>query len=207
MEKSPSIIELAQALTCFQGKMGKIKKDANNPFFKSKYASLGNILEAIQEPLSECGLCFSQFPTDSHGLTTILMHAKSGEYLQATYFMKPVKDDPQGIGSSITYQRRYSLSAILGLNIDEDDDGNTASRPKTVAEPTTAEKVNNMVKQPAQTLSIDELEQLRDSLKLVNDVSELGKFFNQLPKDTQTDKGALALLGDRKKELNKLQLA
>jgi hypothetical protein len=127
MEKSPTIKNLAKALNCFQSKMGKIKKDANNPFFKSKYASLGNILEAIQEPLSECGLCFSQFPSDTHGLTTILIHAETGEFIQSAYFMKPVKDDPQGIGSSITYQRRYALSSILGLNIDDDDDGNAAS--------------------------------------------------------------------------------
>lgn len=84
---------------------------------------------------------------------------------------------------------------------------NAPKAPKQVEEPTTDQKVANMVKPSAKTLTIDELEDLREGLKLVNDVSELGKFFNQLPKDTQTDKGALALLGDRKKELNKLQLA
>jgi hypothetical protein len=134
MEKSLSIAALAKSLACFQGKMGKVKKDANNPFFKSKYASLGNILEAIQEPLSDCGLCFSQFPSDNHGLTTILIHAESGEFLQSTYFMKPTKDDPQGVGSTITYQRRYSLAAVLGLNIDEDDDGNAGSQPSAAAQ-------------------------------------------------------------------------
>ena len=130
MEKSPSLKNLAKALTCFQSNIQKVKKDSTNPFFKSKYASLSNILETIQGPLTECGLCFSQFPTDNHGLTTILIHSDSGEYLESTYFMKPVKDDPQGIGSSITYQRRYSLASVLGLNIDDDDDGNAASTSK-----------------------------------------------------------------------------
>lgn len=127
MQKSESIKNIAAALILFHVKVEKVKKDATNPFFKSKYASLSNILEAINEPLNECGLSFVQFPTGENGLNTLLMHADSGEFMEADYTMKPVKDDPQGKGSVITYQRRYALSAILGLNIDEDDDGNAAT--------------------------------------------------------------------------------
>lgn len=127
MQKSESIKCIAKALLLFHMKVDIIKKDANNPFFKSKYASLSNILENIQLPLSESGLSFSQIPTGEGGLTTILMHGESGEYLIGEYVMKPSKNDPQGIGSAITYQRRYALCAILGLNIEEDDDGNNAS--------------------------------------------------------------------------------
>lgn len=126
MTQSTSIKEIAQALVTFHVKVGTITKDAKNPFFKSKYASLSNILEAINEPLAESGLSIAQFPTGQNGLTTILMHS-SGEWMSAEYEMKPVKDDPQGRGSSITYQRRYALAAILSLNIDEDDDANQAS--------------------------------------------------------------------------------
>jgi len=129
MEKSTSIKHIAGALLLFQTKMDKIGKDSNNPFFKSKYASLSTILEHIQIPLAESGLSFAQFPTNGEGLTTILMHAESGEYLQAEYQMTAQKNDPQGRGSAITYQRRYALGAILGLNIDEDDDANEASKP------------------------------------------------------------------------------
>ena len=131
MEKSQSISNIAKSLIIFHVKVDTIKKDANNPFFKSKYASLSNILDAINEQLIEAGLAFCQFPSGEHSLTTILIHGESGEYMQASYEMKPVKNDPQGIGSVITYQRRYALSAILGLNIDEDDDGNAASKPNT----------------------------------------------------------------------------
>ena len=137
MEKSLTIGEIGKALIVFHNKVSKVKKDATNPFFKSKYASLSNILEAVEEPLRNAGLSFAQFPSGDYGLTTILMH-ESGEYIQDTYQIKPVKDDPQGRGSSITYQRRYALAAVLGLNIDEDDDANTAthggSTPEKAAE-------------------------------------------------------------------------
>jgi hypothetical protein len=129
MEKSESIKNIALALVNFHKLVGKIPKDSKNPFFKSSYASLPDILNVIDTPLIDSGLVISQFPTGNHCLTTILIHADSGEYLQDSYEMKPTKDDPQGIGSCITYQRRYAIGAVLSLNIDEDDDGNKASAP------------------------------------------------------------------------------
>jgi len=128
MDKSESIKEIATALCKFQGEVGKIKKGETNPFFKSKYASLADILDVIRQPLAENGLSFVQLPEAEHQLTTLLMHT-SGEWIRSTYSMTPAKNDPQGLGSVITYQRRYALGAVLGLNIDEDDDGNAASSP------------------------------------------------------------------------------
>jgi len=127
-KKSESIAKLSAALMVFSVKVGKIKKEANNPFFKSKYASLPNILDAIADPLQESGLVITQLP-EGDGLITMLIHAESGEYLMASSNMHPTKSDPQSMGSAITYQRRYSIGAILNLNIDEDDDGNAASQP------------------------------------------------------------------------------
>ena len=132
MEKSESIKNLAKALLNFNKLVGIIPKDSKNPFFKSSYAALPDILKAISQPLIDSGLVISQSPTGNHSLTTMLIHVDSGEYLMATYEMKPTKDDPQGIGSSITYQRRYAIGAILSLNIDEDDDGNKASTTTSV---------------------------------------------------------------------------
>lgn len=128
MQKSESIKELSIALCKFQGAVETIKKENTNPFFKSKYADLSSILDVIRTPLSESGLSFVQFPKGEHELETMLMHV-SGEWISESYFMTPSKNDPQGLGSAITYQRRYALGAILGLNIDEDDDGNKASEP------------------------------------------------------------------------------
>jgi hypothetical protein len=126
MNKSESIKNIAGALVDFQSSVSKVAKEANNPFFKSKYASLANILDTIQKPLSECGLAISQFP-DGNALTTILLHADSGEWMESSYVMPVAKqNDPQAMGSAMTYARRYALGSILNLNIDDDDDGEKA---------------------------------------------------------------------------------
>ena len=125
-EKSESIANLTKALMLFSIKIGKIKKENTNPFFHSLYADLPAIQDAIADPLQESGLVVTQLPCGD-GLITMLAHAESGEYIMANSTMKPVKNDPQSMGSAITYQRRYSLAALLNLNIDKDDDGNAAS--------------------------------------------------------------------------------
>jgi hypothetical protein len=126
MNKSESIKNIAGALVKFQSSVSKVAKESNNPFFKSKYASLANILDTIQKPLSECGLAISQFP-DANALTTIILHADSGEWMESSYVMPVAKqNDPQAMGSAMTYARRYALGSILNLNIDDDDDGEKA---------------------------------------------------------------------------------
>jgi len=127
--KSNEINELAKGLILFHVKCEGIKKDAKNPFFKSTYASLPKIIEAITEPLAESGLALTMFPVDENSIYCLLMHT-SGQWIDATYTMKPVKDTPQDKGSCITYARRYCISSILNLQIDDilaDDDGNKAS--------------------------------------------------------------------------------
>lgn len=144
MTKSESISNLAKALSCFQVKVETIRKTANNPFFKSKYAPLPEILEAITKPLNECGLTFSQMP-DGESLTTILIHCESGEFLQSSYPLHPIKNDPQAFGSAITYARRYAISAILCLNVDDDDDGNKATYPNGYNKPAIQASTPNVI--------------------------------------------------------------
>ncbi len=127
MQTSTSTKEITAALLGFHKDVSNIPKTATNPFFKSKYADLSTILTNINDPLLKNGLVLSQFPEGESGLTTRLMHT-SGEWMESTYYMKPVKATPQDAGSAITYQRRYAIGAILSLNIDEDDDGNKASK-------------------------------------------------------------------------------
>jgi hypothetical protein len=126
MQTSPSITKISAALLGFHKVVPTISKESKNPFFKSSYADLPTILKAINPPLQSNGLILLQFPEGESGLTTRLLH-ESGEWMEATYTMKPVKATPQDAGSAITYQRRYAIGAILNLDIDNDDDGNGAS--------------------------------------------------------------------------------
>jgi hypothetical protein len=132
MEKSESITKLSTALSVFQGKMASIGKDSTNPFFRMKYASLTNIWDTIREPLAANGLSVVQGAehdlSEGHIVVeTMLMHV-SGEFVSTALPIKPVRDEPQGMGSALTYARRYGLSAILGLVTDEDDDAETAQK-------------------------------------------------------------------------------
>lgn len=187
MEKSQSIVEISKALVAFHKEIPAIKKNSDNPFFKSKYAALENIIAAVEPILSKHDLTFVQFPSGEHGLTTILMHT-SGEFFQDTYTMTPAKNDPQGLGSAITYQKRYALAAVLGLKIeDEDDDGNEASghgRGAAAARPATNES-------PAQKFMKAKkmIEESRNADGLLQYVEQLkgSKLFTAAQKKTLTD--------------------
>lgn len=120
---------LAASLAKFQTLVPNIPRESDNPFFKSKYASLEDILPAIKKPLADSGLVIIQIPSGLNKLKTIVIDVATGELLEGEYEMTPAKNDPQGQGSALTYMRRYALVAMLGLNTDEDDDGNAASGP------------------------------------------------------------------------------
>lgn len=132
MEHSEQLNDLAAALAKAQAVMKHAVKDADNPFYKSKYADLASVAEACREALASNGLSVVQGTQKGDGpaihLDTMLLHT-SGQWMRSTLTMTPTKQDPQGIGSCITYARRYSLSAICGIATEEDDDGNAASAP------------------------------------------------------------------------------
>ncbi len=140
IQYSESIKNISASLATFHQAVGVIAKSADNPFFKSKYADLSSILESIKEPLHMAGLVFTQLPSGTNELTTFLIDVASGEFFQSTLSMTPTKNDPQGAGSALTYARRYSLTAILGLQTEEDDDGNTASQPQNTQTPMASKK-------------------------------------------------------------------
>ena len=130
MNKSDSIKELANALALFQSEVAIVSKESSNPFFKSKYASLDNIITTIRPTLHKYGLSFAQFPVGDNELETTLIHT-SGEWISGRAKISPKDNSPQAQGSAITYMRRYALSAVLGLATEEDDDGNQATRGST----------------------------------------------------------------------------
>lgn len=176
MNKSESIKEIGKALGAFHKIMRVVGKSETNPFFKSKYASLATILTAIKEPLDGAGLVFTQFPTGENEMTTTIIHPASGEWMSGTFKMTPSKNDPQGQGSVITYQRRYALGAILGLNIDEDDDGNQASTPAPKAVINTVKEVPEPKKRELMNLlkeiGVDPLK-LQDRIMIAEEVRKL----------------------------------
>jgi hypothetical protein len=134
---SEQLDQIIPALAILQENMEDVKKNATNPHFKSKYADLGAVLDAVWPALAKAKLVLLQPPAgsiESDGdyyvvIETWFVHA-SGQFARWEFKLPTTKDDPQGAGSAITYGRRYSLQSFLGI-APEDDDGNAASRQRT----------------------------------------------------------------------------
>lgn len=133
MNTSEQVNELAMALAKAQGQIKGAVKDAENPHFRSKYADLASVWDACRDSLSANGLSIVQSPrgiqTTAGGwaveLETRLLHS-SGQWMADTLTVPVGKADAQGVGSAVTYARRYALAAFVGV-APEDDDGNAAS--------------------------------------------------------------------------------
>lgn len=129
-DHSQETTELAKALVKVQKEMSPAAKDGKNPFTKSTYATLNSVMESCREALLNNNIWLCQYPVpidcpDSIGLMTKLTHTESGQW-QASLAVVPLpKADPQGMGSAITYARRYAITAMLGM-VTEDDDGEGA---------------------------------------------------------------------------------
>ncbi len=144
MNRSTECGELFAALALAKLEYKPLKKSKYNPFFKSYYADLADVIEATGEALSKHGLAIIQGPNSVDGktvLSTFLGH-KGGQWMESVLALKPEKDTPQGLGSAMTYGQRYSYQAMVGIAA-EDDDGQEASTPapkKTTTTPPPAHK-------------------------------------------------------------------
>ncbi len=128
MTKSETIGALAGALSKAQAAMRCAAKDSENPHFRSRYADLQSVWEAAREPLAKNGLSVVQIPaTTDRGVSveTILLH-ESGEFIGGTVEVPLSKMDAQALGSGLTYARRYSLAAVVGIAPGDDDDAEAA---------------------------------------------------------------------------------
>ena len=180
MNKSESIAKLSVALVAAQSEMGAAKKSAKNPFFNSKYANLEEVIHVVKEAFSNHGLCFVQFPISSEGhagVETVIIH-NSGEFISNEFLLKCAKSDPQGMGSAITYARRYGLQSAAGIP-SEDDDGNAASAPE-----------------PAQTKA-----QAIASLAAASTLAELSAAWVEISVDNKKNADVIGLKNARKSEL------
>ena len=138
MNKSEEINELALALNKAQSEMGGAVTDANNPFFKSKYADLGSIIKVIKPPFANNGLSYSQFPITEEsriGVETVIMHS-SGQFISNEFTMNVPKADPQSAGGVISYCRRYALQAVCGVPAVDSDAEDFMVHARIMNEPT-----------------------------------------------------------------------
>ena len=143
MTRSDSIAKIAPALVAAQAAFPSIVKDGKNPAFRSKYATLDGIMAAVRPALAANGLAVVQGAihpeTDGPKLVglaveSVLVHT-SGEWMATMVPVPVTKSDAHGLGSALSYGRRYGISALLALTTDEDDDGNAATRPPQRQEP------------------------------------------------------------------------
>ena len=166
MKQSESIAALAAALCKAQAQMGGAAKSADNPFFKSKYADLSSVVQAIKEPFADNGLAYVQFPISTQsaiGVVTRLMH-ESGEWLEQEFYMPLQKLDAQSAMGLITYARRGALMAVAGIPAQDLDGEDVVLRGKP------------------KTISAVQVESLYDALEESD--SDIEKFLNLFKKQT-----------------------
>jgi len=179
--QSTEINELAMALVSAQSEFSAVPKGSVNPFFKSKYAGLPEVVQHTAPVLAKHGLAISQFITYSeHGgdeLLTYLMH-NSGQFIAYSMRLHLAKEDMQSFGSACTYARRYAYMSCLSIISDEDDDGNSATKAKASAKPkekTSAETMRDLLSakfsEPIERKKFVEGLMGRE-LKSLNDLSE-----------------------------------
>lgn len=134
MRKSDAIKDLATSLAKAQSEIKGAVKDSVNPFFKRNYADLESVWDAVRVPLSQNGLSVVQTtsftPECGTCVITTLLHS-SGQWIEGTLPIAAVKNDPQSIGSAITYSRRYALAAMVGVYQTDDDGENGQGRDET----------------------------------------------------------------------------
>lgn len=135
MTRSDTIEALATSLALAQAEIAGANKDSENPHFRSKYADLASIWEAIRGPLTKHGLSVVQSPRLVGGgentwlveVETTLLH-KSGQFLSDIFAVPVSRPDAQGVGSALTYARRYTLAAVVGVAPDDDDGEGAVAR-------------------------------------------------------------------------------
>lgn len=172
--QSENINELTTALSKAQGEFSFAVKDCVNPFYKSRYADLSNVWDSCRDILKKFGLSVIQsiLPEGDKILLVSTLAHSSGQWMRSYMPLITNKNDAQGYGAAITYMRRYTLSALLGIVTDEDDDGNEASGVKIKKE----KKISMEEKEE----SIKELEGFFSSFN--GDEKHIREYFNHLNK-------------------------
>lgn len=205
MNKSEQINELASALCKAQSMIKGAKEDSTNPHFRSRYASLQSYIDSAREPLHANGLSVTQLLTDINcesmnlvSIETILMHS-SGQWLSSVFSVPVSKVDAQGFGSAVTYARRYSFAAIVGIApIDDDGTDATASAPKVEPKPEKQKVTPNKKAEKPVEIS-DEVRKTIAGITNVEKLREYGLLQTHLLNNPEF----VQLVKDRKEQLTK----
>lgn len=177
LETSPTTGSLDEALAKAQGEIDIASKDSVNPAFKSKYANLTSVWEACRPALAKNSIALTQWPLASadNRLHIITRIAHKGEWMQARFSIPVDKANAHGVGSAITYAKRFTLSAVLGIVADDDDDGNAASkRPPGGGQGDALAKAKaEIAEQTGNSRSTYDLTKEKKALDLVKDSAKL----------------------------------
>lgn len=181
MKTSESIAAISAALSKAQGQMSPAIKDSTNPHFRSTYADLASVWDACRGPLSANGLSVVQIPEELDNgrisIQTMLTHS-SGEYICGTLVIPVGKNDAQGVGSAISYGRRYALASMVGIT-QADDDGNAASEaPKAKAA-----KIKVVKDEPESIESV--MKRVTDSLTHCKNIATLAAAYTPAVKEVR----------------------
>lgn len=126
---------LSDAIAKAQADLENVGKAGNNPHFKSRYATLPDVLDEVRGKFAKHGIAILQAPSNGEngliGITTRLSH--KGQWIESTLYLPPMKFDAQGVGSVLTYGRRYALMAMAGIGADDDDGEAAVGRPAASA--------------------------------------------------------------------------
>lgn len=176
MNKSEQINELALALSNAQKKFEHARKDATNKFFSASYATLKEVIDATRDILAENGLSISQFPVSldgKAGCENLLIHS-SGQFIESTLLLAVKDQSAQGMGSAITYARRYSWASICGISSELDDDAE-CDRKAGTKDPTKKSAKDDVKLNPQQEAVAD----LRKRMAGIGDVKQVEKWMVQ----------------------------
>lgn len=187
---------IATALAKAQANMGKAIKANKNDHFRSKYADLGNVMDACLPALNEAGIAVIQpIGSDEQGLyvKTVFIHGESGEDIQCRVPLILGKNDMQGFGSAVTYARRYGLMAMAGI-APEDDDGNAAaaSAPNGKPAPKPQENPNEAIERAVEYLGE------------ASGLEDLKERWGRIPKPVQAEKKVIAAKDKAKERLTEI---
>lgn len=165
-------LTLNMALMQFQNEIGIIKKDAKNPHFKNTYASLEQILSEVKPILTQCNLILLQPITDKGVCTQIFLNGGSETDFVESYIPLPVGLAPQPLGSAITYYRRYTLSSLLALEIDDDDAQSVVTPKIEVKQIVTTSLVDQVESAKAKIITATTLKDLETKYKALSPIEQ-----------------------------------